>query len=121
MNPYGRASAVLLVLAALGGCAWPTHDQSRLAEVKTEAALLVAQHPVNPQGWADIPREQWPRAIASLGPRDVTVFRWGVDVTTKPYFDGGWGYDIPTDKRDLPMPAQCYSDLGQGVFWHGPC
>ena len=68
-----------------------------------------------------IPRAQWPPAIASLKPAFVTVQEWGVDIDVKPYFDGGWGYQIPRNKRDLPKPAGCYSEPGPDVFWHGPC
>jgi len=80
----------------------------------------MAVHPT--QGWAVVPEREWPPVIASLHPHAVTVYGWGIDISIKPYFDGGWGYAIPRkDKQDLPMPAACYSEPGQGVFWHDPC
>jgi len=44
-----------------------------------------------------------------------------VDITTKEFFDGGWGYGFASNKQDLSMLEECWSELGDGVFWHGPC
>jgi hypothetical protein len=111
-----------IALALVAGCASPTHDESVLRAVKAESQLLVASHPIKPpKGWADVPRSEWPPAIAGLQPYSVIVRGSGVDILIKPDFDGGWGYEIPRDKRDLRMPAECYSEPGQGVFWHDPC
>jgi hypothetical protein len=100
----------------------PTHDESVLRAIKTESERLVATHPIKPPAhWADIPKREWPPTIAGLRPFSVTVFEWGVDILVRPDFDGGWGYEVPRDKRDLPMPAGCYSEPGPGVFWHGTC
>jgi hypothetical protein len=116
---------IFLILAALSlaGCQRPTQDQSKLRAIQVESQRLLATHRIDPtKGWADIPRSQWPPVIRSLQPHSVTVFGWGVDITTKPYLDGGWGYEVPLNgKHELPMPAECYSELGHGVFWHGPC
>jgi hypothetical protein len=99
----------------------PTHNQSELKAIKAEAQSLVATHPIKPKGWVDVPKSEWPPVIASLQPYSVTVHTWGVDISIKPYFDGGWGYAVSRNKRDLPMLEKCWSEPGQGVFWHGPC
>ncbi|WP_204338133.1 hypothetical protein, partial [Proteus mirabilis] len=70
---------------------------------------------------ARVPENQLPPVAASLHPEWVTVHEWGVDIVIKPYFDGGWGYHVARSRRDLPMLDGCYSEVGQGVFWHGPC
>lgn len=122
MNLRVWAFAVLAVLALIGGCTCPTHNQSTLRTIRTESQLLKATHPIDAsKGWAEVPKSQWPPVIASLQPHSVTVYGWGVDILIKPYFDGGWGYGIARSKQDLPMASTCYSELGQGVFWHGPC
>jgi len=123
MQLGGSILPILAALALLTGCHLPTHDQSKLKAIQAESERLFAAHPIEPsKGWADIPKNQWPPVIKSLHPYSVTVFGWGVDITTKPYFDGGWGYEVPQGgKHDLPMPAGCYSELGHGVFWHGLC
>lgn len=69
----------------------------------------------------ELPQAELPPAIASLQPRFVLVGRNGVDIVTRPFMDGGWGYNVPRTKADLPMPADCYSEPVRGVFWHGPC
>ncbi|MGH6614900.1 hypothetical protein [Sphingomonas sp.] len=121
----GRVFAVFAALTLLTGCAIPsipTFSQSRLKAIKAESQLLMATHPIEPsKGWADIPKNQWPPVIASLQPFDVTVYKWGVNIGIKPYFDGGWGYHIGRSKQELPMPPGCYWELSLGVFWHGPC
>lgn len=116
------ARASLAFLALLGGCDGPTPNSAKLQAIKVEADALAARHPIrSPDNWVDVPKKQWPPAIASLQPDLVTVHHWGVDITTKPYFDGGWGYQVAQNKSDLPMPEGCYREMHQGVFWHGPC
>ena len=120
---HNRAAlAFLAALVLLTGCEFPTYNQTKLKAIKAESELLMKTYPiVPPQEWVDVPESQWPPAIAKLHPHFVTVYGWGVAISTKPYFDGGWGYMIPRRKQDLPMPAGCYSEPGPGVFWHGPC
>ena len=119
ISPFATR-ATLTLLALLGGCNWPTYNSAKLKAIKAEA--LVANHPIRPPNhWADVPKQQWPPAIASLQPEFVTVHQWGVNITTKAYFDGGWGYQVAKNKRDLPMPEGCYWEMYQHVFWHGPC
>lgn len=116
------ALAFVSALVLLTGCERPTHDQTALKAIKTESEMLMKAYPIVPtKGWTDVPKSQWPPAIAKLHPQSVTVHEWGVDISTKPYFDGGWGYMIPRREKDVPMPAGCYSEPGPGVFWHGPC
>ena len=115
----------LAILTAIGiFCAFPhpTHEQTRLQAVAAESARLMAMHPIGPAGPSvRIPRGEWPPAIAGLKPRSVTVRRGMVDITTKEFFDGGWGYGFAPHKRDLTMLVECWSELGHDVFWHGPC
>ena len=114
--------AGLAMFALLCSCAGPSHDEAVLRAIRAESERLMATHPIKAtQGWVVVPKNEWPPVIASLHPFDVAVFEWGVGITIKPYFDGGWGYDVTRGKRDLPMPAGCYSEPSPGVFWHGPC
>lgn len=121
----GRVFAVLAALTLLTGCAIPsipTFNQSTLKAIKAESQVLMATHPAEPsKGWAAIPKSQWPPVIASLQPFAVTVYPRSVHIGIKPYFDGGWGYEIARSKQDLPMLVECYWELSSGVFWHGPC
>lgn len=116
------AVAVSFAAAFLGGCTSPISDPAMLRAIESEAQSLTTDRPVIPSdGWVDIPIRKLPPKIASLNPKAVTVHRWGVDIILKPGLDGGYGYAVPQRQEDLPMPAKCYSELGQGVFWHGPC
>ena len=120
-----RIAAALAVLMALGiYCAFPhpTHNETTLQAIAAESRHLMATHPIGPSGpSARLPEDQWPPAIASLKPVSVTVRRGMVDITTREYFDGGWGYGVAPDKQGLTMLAECWSELGHGVYWHGPC
>lgn len=114
--------AVFAVLLFLGGCSSPISDQTKLGAIKGEAQSLMASHPVAlPKNQVEVPKERWPQTIASLRPHTVTLYHWGVAISIKPNFDGGWGYDLPQNKKNLPMPAACYTEVSQGVFWHNPC
>jgi hypothetical protein len=109
-------------MSFLSGCNRPISDAKKLEAIRAEAQALMKTHPPErPRTWRKVPKEQWPATIAGLHPEDVTVHAWGVDIMTKAYFDGGYGYEVPRSKANLPMPAACYSEPGQGVFWHGPC
>lgn len=109
---------ILMALAVYCAFPHPTHSETKLRAVAAESRRLMAAYPVTP---SDIPKSKWPPAIASLKPFSVTVHREMVDITTKPFFDGGWGYGFPPDKQDLTMLVECWSALGHGVYWHGPC
>ena len=111
-----KAFALALLVLAVGGCNRPISDPEALTAVRREALTLMKTHPLS-----NVPERDWPTDIASLRPEAVTIQGWGVDITTKRHFDEGWGYDVPRNKADLPMPASCYSEPSQGVFWHGPC
>lgn len=106
----------------LNGCNQPVSNAAQLAAIRVEAKDLMATRPLEHLGkWGRVPKEQWPATIAGLHPKHVTVDEWGVDILIKPYFDGGYGYEVPRSKADLRMPASCYSELSQGVYWHDPC
>lgn len=120
-----RIAIPLLILVALGlysAFPHPTHNPTQLRAIAAEARYLMATRPIDTRERASrIPMDQWPPAIAKLKPYSVTVYRGSVHIGTKPYFDGGWGYGFAPDKRNLGMLPECWSDLGEGVFWHGPC
>jgi hypothetical protein len=67
-----------------------------------------------------VPKSRWPRVIASLRPEFVSIYPDGVDIMTKPYFDGGWGYFVARNERKPPEPAGRFSALGVGVYWYHP-
>ncbi|WP_286864754.1 hypothetical protein [Sphingobium sp.] len=93
-----------------------------LRAIESETQSLMTDRPLSPSdGWVDIPIRRLPPKIASLNPKAVTVHHWGVDIIVKRGLDGGYGYAVPKRQQNLPMPQECYSNLGQGVFWHGPC
>jgi hypothetical protein len=116
------AAAAPFAIAFLSGCTSPISDPATLRAIESEARSLIIEYPVSPPNvWADIPMREWPPKMASLKPDAVTVHRWGVDIMVKPGIDGGYGYAVPKNQEDLPMPAKCYSELRQGVFWHNPC
>ena len=110
--------AVSTALALLVGCARPTTDQSALKAIRAESQLLLVTWPASKA--VTIPKRHWPRAIAKEDPAVVTVSADGVDIMTKPDFDGGYGYFIPRHEGTVPEPAARYSDLGQGVYWYRP-
>jgi hypothetical protein len=112
------AFAALAALTLLTSCTRPTRDQSVLKAVKAESQILMATRPN--RTYAVIPKSRWPRVIASLKPEAVTVLPDGVDIMTKPYFDGGWGYFVPKSEGAPPKPAGRFSDLGQGVYSYHP-
>jgi hypothetical protein len=113
---------VLIALAIYCAFPHPTHNQAQLKAIAAESQHLMATYPLGPSAQrADIPKGKWPPAIAKLGPYSVTVRHGMVDITTKPFFDGGWGYGFAPDKQDLTMLVECWSELGHGVYWHGPC
>jgi hypothetical protein len=116
----GSAFAILAAFTLLASCERPTADQSELKAIKAESDALMTAHASKSS--ASLPKHLWPQFIARLEPDSVTVYPRGVNIKMKPGFDGGWGYEVPRrDKRDLLMLPECYSDLGEGVFWHGPC
>lgn len=128
MAPMHAARAGVAILAALavatslGGCDRPMFNMAKMKDLKAESFALMRTHPTKRiPGWQEIPKNEWPRVISSLHPNSVTVGQWGVDISTRPFFDGGWGYHVPRNKGDLPLPPGCYSEPSPGVFWYGPC
>lgn len=108
--------------AFLCSCTSPISDPAKLRTIESEALLLMTDHPVSPPNeWVDIPMNRWPPGIAGLKAEAVAVHHWGVDIVVRPDIDGGYGYAVAKNERDLPMPAKCYSELYQGVFWYSPC
>lgn len=113
---------VLMALAIYSAFPHPIHNQAELKAIAAESQRLIAAYPISPsEQSANVPEDKWPPGIASLKPSSVTVRHGMVDITTKPFFDGGWGYGFALDKRDLTMLVECWSELGHGVYWHGPC
>lgn len=118
----GVAIIVLMALALYCALPHPTHNQTELKAVAFESKRLIVAYPITLSKQSiNIPKDKWPPAISSLRPFSVTVRSGMVDITTKPYFDGGWGYGFALNKRDLTMLVECWSELGHGVYWHGPC
>ena len=113
--------AALAAISLIGGCNRPVSDPAKLNAIRAEAQVLMRKHPVASGSVYRVPQRDWPPVLRGLHPEMITVYGWGVDIRTKAYFDGGWGYDVPRNKRDLPMSERCYSEPSRGVFWHGPC
>jgi hypothetical protein len=105
----------LAAIAMVGGCTQPTHNPATLAAIKSEAETLMQ---ARAQG--SVPEADWTPAIAGLKPKFVTVYPEGVDIVTKPYFDGGYGYFVLRDGQHLPDPRERYSTLNHGVYWYRP-
>jgi hypothetical protein len=113
---------VLITLAIYSAFPHPTHNQTDLKAIAFESRRLMAAYPIGrSEQYASIPKDKWPMVISSLKPISVTVHHGMVDITTKPGFDGGWGYGFAFNKRDLTMLLECWSELGHDVYWHGPC
>lgn len=113
---------MLMVIGIYSAFPHPTHNQTKLKAIAAESQRLMATHPLSSvQQSAYIPEGQWPPAIASVKPEFVIVYDGAVNITTKPFFDGGWGYGFARDRRKLGMLEACWSELGQDMFWHGPC
>jgi len=90
-----------------------------LSAIKGEAHTLMLVYPVE-KGFLDLPRDRWPRVIASLKPEFVTVGQDGVDVMIKPDFDGGWGYFVPKEGKTPPFPPGSCTYVDEGVYWYRP-
>jgi hypothetical protein len=110
------AGAIMLTL--LAACSRPTHDQATLNAIKVESENLMRMRQAG--RYAKIPRDEWPKVIASLGPEDVTVYAYGVEITTKRFFDGGWGYFVSRETDRSPEPKDRFSKLSPGVYWYHP-
>ena len=114
-------AVLAIALIILAGCTCPTTDQSTLKAIKAECQALLMIPPIKGDTYPDIPKSRWPRVIASLKPEFVEILSQGIFITTKPYFDGGWGYFVPRSKGDQPPPGDPqYSEVGQGVYWFHP-
>lgn len=113
---------ILIGLGLYSAFLHPTHNPTQLRAIAAESRLLMATRPINTREQAfPVPKDQWPSAIAGLNPYSVTIYRGSVHIGTKPFFDGGWGYGFAPDKVSLGLLPECWSHLGEGVFWHGPC
>ena len=118
----GIAIAILVAIGIYSAFPHPTYDQTELKALAAESQQLISTNPLNGAGQSvDVPKDNWPPVIASLKPVSVHVHYKMVDITTHHGFDGGWGYGFTTDKQHLTMLVECWSDLGHGVYWHGPC
>lgn len=108
--------AAVAALALVSGCERPTHDVVKLKAMKAEAQMLMKAHAVD----TTITRGRWPSTIASLEPKFVMIEPDGVHITTRASFDGGWGYFVPREERDVPEPVGRFEEAGQGVYWWHP-
>jgi len=120
----GVVPPVVILLGLALHSAWPrpVHDRDRLAAAAAAAARLLAAQPAGSAAEPTyLARDRWPPAIAALRPASVVIYPGTVDMPTKRLFDGGWGYGFAADRRDLTMLSECWSALGQGMYWHGPC
>lgn len=97
----------------------PTRNDAKLMAMNAEARRLMPLR--TSLDWNGVPKNRWPGTIASLNPQWVQLYPWGVEVQIEGFFDGGWGYHILLNGRELPMPKECYEDLGRSIYWHGPC
>lgn len=118
----GVPIAILATIGIYTAFPHPTYDDATLRAIAAESDRLIATHRANPLGqFAPLPKDKWPPAIASLKPEIVHVFSETVHITTKPFFDGGWGYGFARDRGDLGMLPECWHELRHDVYWHGPC
>src|SRR4051812_25814553 len=108
---------ILVVIAIYSAFPHPTSNQTVLKAIAAESRQLLVSYPT--EQYVSVPEEKWPPTIASLKPFMVTVYPGMVHIGTKPFFDGGWGYGFISDKEPVMQP--CWSELGYGVYWHGPC
>jgi hypothetical protein len=113
--------AVSLPFVLLNSCEGPTQNPRELRAIRVEAERLMATPPTGMDEWGHVPKSEWPPVIASLRPHEVTVNEQSVHISTKPFFDGGWGYEVARSRQDLGMPSECYSEVSPGVYWHNPC
>ena len=118
----GIAIAILVGIGIYSAFPHPTDNEATLRAVAFESRSLLKTHPTSTTDQSvDVPKSAWPASIASLKPYSVIVRPGMVDITTKPFFDGGWGYGFTADKRQLTMLVECWSELRHNVYWHGPC
>ena len=114
----GAAIAVLVTIGIYCAFPHPTYDQAILKAVRAETLVLLASKPS--YTGPDLPKRQWPPAIAGLHPTFVIVYPDSIEIVTKPFFDGGWGYHVSRNERAGPEPAGRYSKLNLGVYWFHP-
>lgn len=99
-----------------GGCHRPTLDKAEVAAIRSGAMRLMRIAPDrNPDP------DLLPEAIRRLQPDLVIVRRDSVEIITKSWFDGGWGYHVTARRPAPPMPDRCYLALADNIYWHGPC
>ncbi|MDO9489879.1 MAG: hypothetical protein Q7J32_16010 [Sphingomonadaceae bacterium] len=106
----------LAALVALSGCERPTRDPAKLNSITAEARLLMDAYPSG----ASVPEARWPPTIAHLDPDFVSLHPDGAYITTKAYFDGGWGYFILRPGQDLPEQTDRFEKIGDGIYWWHP-
>jgi hypothetical protein len=131
---------VVVVVLPLAFLVWdfdkPIHirNHALLKPINAEARILMAKKFVTTKTWSedgnyeyesggiDVRKKgEWPRAIASLSPQDVTVFPGhAVDILTEGFFDGGWGYWIQPDKKTPPEPEGRFEYLGEDIYAYHP-
>lgn len=110
--------AALAALTLLSGCERPTHAPSTLKAIRAESEILMKAYLVETD--ETVPQTRWPRNIASIEPEMVSINPDGVYITTRAYFDGGWGYFVPRKQRKLPEPIERFEEVGEGIYWWHP-
>ncbi len=118
--PSLRTCLALSVLTTVGladGCHRSVIDHAGLTAATHDSLALLATRSAN----RSLPPHQWPAGIMALRPERIIVRDRVVEIVAQSYFDGGWGYYVTTDPKDLPMPRECVDRIGPDIYWHGPC
>ncbi len=110
---------LLFGIALSDGCHRPTLDKTELAAIRSGAMRLMRTDASPPD--RDPDPDALPEAIRRLQPDHVIVRRNSVDIITKSWFDGGWGYYVTVDRAAPSMPIGCYLPIGDNIYWHNPC
>ena len=107
----------------------PVHirNQALLRAINAEARMLIARklsgaddRLFRQKGYINLPKSQWPPAIAALSPEFVTVDHASVDVLTEIFFDGGFGYLVQPGIKAPPEPVGRFQYLGEDVYAYHP-
>jgi hypothetical protein len=90
-----------------------------LKAIRNEAFELMANPPPS-SGWGRIDDTRLPPTIAALKPDYVIHDGNEVEITTRAYFDGGWGYYVPKSASPSRELLFRHYSVGHGVYWFYP-